>query len=97
MTGLQIPYIRTQKSHVLPRNTNGNKSLLEMFIAYKICVCVDRVHVENDDVIKSFEYYHVPHNVQTEKKLLIYNLKHDARTSAHTSHGDVGHLANQIN
>jgi hypothetical protein len=54
---------------------------------YKKYKCGGRVHVENDEVVKSYEHNHVPDNAQVETKELMYNMKQDAQTSAATSHG----------
>ncbi|XP_016658289.2 uncharacterized protein LOC107883198 [Acyrthosiphon pisum] len=62
---------------------------------YHIDFCGGRVHVENDEVVKSYEHNHVPDNAQVELKELMYNMKHDAQTSAATSHGVIGNLASQ--
>ncbi|KAL4131605.1 hypothetical protein QTP88_008898 [Uroleucon formosanum] len=63
---------------------------------YKKYKCGGRVHVENDEVVKSYEHNHVPDNAQVELKELMYNMKHDAQTSAATSHGVIGNLASQV-
>lgn len=68
---------RTRKQYVPPRLTNEVETLLEVRTSRYLRD--GRVHVKNDEVVKSFDHDHVPDVPQVEEKELNHTMKHDTQ------------------